>query len=81
MDKLLRVQKQLTQAQLSPATRLKPHHQQILDYIDEHGFITDRDFAQLTTRAKATRTLDFNKLIELGLIKRLGKEPGTHYRC
>lgn len=80
LDELLRVQKQLAQSQLSPATQLKPHHQQILDYIDQHGFMTDRDYAQLTTRAKATRTLDFNKLIELGLIERHGKGPGTHYR-
>jgi Fic family protein len=80
LDELLRVQKQLAQSLASPATRLKPHHQQILDYIDKHGFITDREYAQFTTRAKATRTLDFNKLIELGLIKRLGKGPSTHYR-
>lgn len=80
LDELLRVQNQLARAQLSPATRLKLHHQQILDHVDQHGFITDRDYAQLTTRAKATRTLDFNKLIELGLIERQGKGPGTHYR-
>lgn len=80
LDELLRVQKQLTQLQLSPTTQLKPHHQQILDHINEHGFITDRDYAQLTPRAKATRTIDFNKLIELGLIERHGKGPGTHYR-
>jgi len=80
LDELLRVQKQLAQSLLSPATKLKPHHQQILDYIDQHGFITDRDYAQLTTRAKATRTLDFNKLIEMGLIQRQGRGPSTHYR-
>ena len=80
LDELLRVQKQLSQSQLSPATRLKPHHQHILDFIDQHGFITDRDYAQLTTRAKATRTIDFNKLIDMGLIERQGKGPNTHYR-
>jgi Fic family protein len=80
LDELLRVQKQLEQAQLSPATRLHSHHRQILDYIDRHGFITDRDYARLTDRAKATRTLDFNKLIKLGLIVRQGKGRSTHYR-
>lgn len=80
LDELLRVQKQLTQSQLSPATRIQPHHQQILNYIDQHGFITDRDYTQLTDRAKATRTADFNKLIELGLIVRQGKGRSTHYR-
>lgn len=80
LDELWRVQKQLLQSQLSPATRLQAHHQQILAYIDQHGFITDRDYAQLTERAKATRTLDFNKLIELGVIVRQGKGRSTHYR-
>ncbi len=80
LDELLRVQKQLEQAQMSPQTRLQPHHQLILDYIERHGFITDHDYAQLTTRAKATRTLDFNKLIALGFIVRKGKGRSTYYR-
>lgn len=80
LDELWRIQKQLAQSQMSPATRLRPYHQQILDYIDQHGFITDRDYTQLTDRAKATRTADFNKLIELGLIVRQGKGRSTHYR-
>ncbi len=80
LDELLYVQKQLTHAYLSPATRLQEHHQKILAYIDKQGFITDRDYAQITTRAKATRTIDFNKLIALGFIERQGKGPNTHYR-
>ncbi|MCI0398195.1 MAG: hypothetical protein L0322_25140 [Chloroflexi bacterium] len=40
--------------------------------IDQNGFIRDRDYARLTERAKATRSLDFKKLIELGLIVRWG---------
>ena len=80
LDELWRVQKQLAQSQSSPSTRLHTHHQHILKYIDQHGFITDRDYTQLTDRAKATRTLDFNKLIELRLIVRLGKGRSTHYR-
>lgn len=80
LDELLRVQKQLGLAQSTPATRLHGHHQQILDYIDQHGFITDKDYAGLTDRAKATRTTDFNKLIDLGLIERHGRGRSTHYR-
>ncbi|MBE2198692.1 MAG: Fic family protein [Anaerolinea sp.] len=80
LDELRRVQKQIQQTQLSPATRLQPYHQQVLAYIDEHGFITDKDYGRLTDRAKATRTSDFNKLIDLGLITRQGKGRATHYR-
>lgn len=82
LDELLRLQKSLTQTAVSratPASRLYAHHQQILDYIDQHGFITDRDYARLTERAKATRSLDFKKLIELGLIERHGRGRSIYY--
>jgi Fic family protein len=68
------------QRQASPATALQAHHQAILAYIDEHGFITDKQYAGFTERAKATRSLDFKKLMELGLLVREGKGRGTFYR-
>ena len=61
-------------------TRAKPHHKQLLAYIDQHGFITDRDYAKITERAKATRTLDFNYLIDLGIIARHGSGRGIYYK-
>jgi Fic family protein len=64
----------------SPATALRAHHRAILDYVDEHGFITDKEYSQLTDRAKATRSLDFKKLMELDLLVREGKGRGTFYR-
>ncbi len=79
IDELLRVKKALDKLDLSPKTQLQAHHKKILNFIKKHGFITDRDYAQLTDRAKATRALDFNKLINLGLIKRLGKGKNTYY--
>lgn len=80
LDELLRVEKQLVSRPSTPDRRLKPYHQAILDFIDTHGSITDRDYSTLTNRAKATRALDFKKLIEFGLIERLGKGPGTYYQ-
>ena len=68
------------QRQASPATALLAHHQALLAYIDEHGFITDKQYAHFTERAKATRSLDFKKLMELGLLIREGKGRGTFYR-
>ncbi len=79
LDELQRVEKNLA-GRRTPETTLKAHHLAILSYIDAHGYITDSDYARLTERAKATRTLDFNRLIELGLITRLGKGRNTHYR-
>ena len=80
LDELLRLEKQLERHQSTPDTRLKPHHQAILSYIDQHCFITDRDYAQLTHRAKSTRHRDFKKLIQLGLIERKGRGRNSHYQ-
>ena len=80
LDELWRVEKEMAQRQATPETSLQPYHQMILDYIDAHGFITDKDYAVRTERAKATRSLDFNKLIALGLIVRQGQGRATHYR-
>lgn len=80
LDELLRLEKSLSEAEASPATQLEAHHRAILDYLDEHGFITDSDYAKLTSRAKATRNLDFRKLIALGLIERKGRGPATYYQ-
>ncbi len=83
LDELRRLADQLErqeQQQRSPSTTLASHHQQILAYIDQHGFITDKAYAGLTDRAKATRSLDFRKLIKMGLIERLGVGRNTYYR-
>ncbi len=79
LDELQRVGKELA-GQRTPETNLNPHDRLILAHIDAHGYINDREYARLTERAKATRTLDFNRLIHLGLIKRQGKGRNTHYR-
>lgn len=79
IDELLRVQKLLPEVGINPQTQLKPYHLKILDFIKEKGFIANRDYAKLVTRAKATRALDFKKLIELGLIERKGKGKATYY--
>jgi Fic family protein len=69
-----------SQHQATPDTTLRAHHQALLEYIDDHGFITDKQYAGLTDRAKATRSLDFKKLLELGLLVREGRGRGTYYR-
>ncbi|MBI2329826.1 Fic family protein [Candidatus Daviesbacteria bacterium] len=79
IDELLRVQKSLPEVGINPKTNLQPYHLKILEFIREKGFIADRDFAKLVNRAKATRALDFRKLIELGLISRKGKGKATYY--
>ncbi len=79
IDELVRVGQLLPRLSFSPQTELRAYHLNILDYIRQKGFITDRDYAKLVDRAKATRRLDFNKLIKLGMIKRKGKGKNTYY--
>jgi Fic family protein len=80
IDELLRVSKLLESESASPATTLQPYHQAVLRHIEKHGFITDREYANLTDRAKPTRNQDFHKLIELGVIERHGKGKATYYK-
>jgi hypothetical protein len=47
--------------------------------IKKNDFITDKVYATLVNRAKATRTLDFKKLLSFGLIDRKGKGKATYY--
>jgi len=80
IDELLRVEKEMTKESFSPEKELKDYHQEIISYIKENGYISDRDYARLTTRAKPTRNLDFRKLIELGIIEKFGKGRATYYK-
>ena len=79
IDELLRIQKLLPKTNISPQTQLKSHHKKILRFIEKNNFITDKDYSQFVNRAKATRALDFQKLIKLKLIERKGKGKSTFY--
>lgn len=58
---------------------LLPKENLILDFVSKHGQIADRDYAKITTRAKATRALDFKKLVDTGSLKRIGRGRATYY--
>lgn len=79
IDELLRVQKLLPRINFSPDTELKHYHKKILEFVRKNNFITDKDYAKLVKRAKATRALDFQKLIGLNLVERKGKGKSTYY--
>jgi Fic family protein len=81
LDELLRVRKLLESSQrpLRPGELLSEDQEKIVAFIHKHGFIKDRDYAKFTDRAKATRALDFKKLMKMGVIERLGSGPATYY--
>jgi Fic family protein len=80
LDELLRVGKELQLEEVSPSQTLSKDLVKILSYIEKHGFIRDSDYAKLTSRAKATRALDFKKLLRLNRIERHGQGPATYYK-
>lgn len=79
IDELLRVKKLLIEISPGPTMELFSYHEKILKFIEKKGYITDSDYAKITERAKATRSLDFNKLMNLGFIERKGKGRATYY--
>jgi len=79
IDELLRVQKLLPHMSDTPGSQLHPYHMKIIEHIRSNGFITDGIYETLVDRAKATRTLDFQKLLELGIIDRKEKGRATYY--
>jgi Fic family protein len=80
LDELFRVSKELEKEVVDPSDELKEHHKSIIDFIEKNGYISDREYSKMTDRAKPTRALDFNKLIDLGLIERKGKGKATFYK-
>jgi Fic family protein len=78
LDELRRVRKALPE-QAGTKPRLEPHHRQILDYIEQHGSITQREYGTISSRSLASRKLDFDKLLKLNLITAEGIGRGTYY--
>lgn len=78
LDELRRVRKTLPK-QTSTKSRLEPHHRQILNYIKEHGSITQREYGSISSRSLASRKLDFDKLAKLNFIRAEGTGRGTYY--
>ncbi|MES9831929.1 MAG: Fic family protein [Candidatus Thiodiazotropha sp. DIVDIV] len=78
LDELRRIRKALPEKS-GPKPRLEPHHRQILDYIEKHGSITQREYGSISSRSLASRKLDFDKLVKLNLIKAEGTGRGTYY--
>ena len=78
LDELRHVRKALPEiSKIKP--RLEPHHRKVLDYIEEHGSITQREYGIISSRSLASRKLDFVKLIKLDFIEAKGTGRGTYY--
>jgi len=75
LDELKRVQKTLPDI----SVRLAAYHQEILDYIEEHGSISQKEYSAFSERSLASRKKDFSYLREIGLIKKVGGGRSVYY--
>ena len=73
--KLLRVQQQLERQPV----RLEAHHQQIIDYLEQHGTITQRELGEISSRSLPARKKDLAFLVERGLIRPEGGGRSRYY--
>ncbi len=81
IDELLRIKKELEVASQKSEVRVPEHCREIIDYIKEHNSITDKEYSKISKRSRASRHLDFKKLISLDLIERLGKGKNSYYKA
>ncbi len=79
LKEMKRVSKELEGISFKPGQGLNEDQKKILKYLEKHSVITDSDYSKLTERKKATRVLDFNRLMNENLIERRGKGRQTHY--
>jgi len=78
IDELLRVSEILPKA-TSLKDRLEEHHYKIIELVKEKGVVKDSDYAKITDRSRASRVLDYRKLVNLNIIERHRKGRGTYY--
>ncbi len=76
LDELARVNKLLS----AQKTNNLAHLTVILDFIDLHGSINQQQYGRITERSLAARKKDFKKLIDAGLLARIGKGKNTKYQ-
>jgi len=75
LDELLRVQQQLERRPI----RLEPHHHQIIDYLQQHGTLTQRELGQISSRSLPARKKDLAFLVDRGLISPEGGGRSRYY--
>lgn len=77
LDELKRVQKNIKAK--DTIIRIPEHYKIILDYLAEHGSISQMEYGNISKRSLAARKQDFMKMHQMGLIESRGKGKNTYY--
>jgi hypothetical protein len=79
LNEMMRLKKNLNNVNINEDFELNEDQKKILKYLEKYSVIDDSRYSKITKRKKATRVLDFNKLISCGFIERCGRGRKTHY--
>jgi predicted HTH transcriptional regulator len=63
----------------TPPMALTERQQQVLDYVREHGKITNRDYRELTGISQKQAVRDLSDLVEKGLLREDGQGRARRY--
>lgn len=61
-------------------TKTPKKFQKALEYIDKNGKITNNEYEKLNRVSDATSSRDLKKLVNMGLIKKIGSGKNTYYK-
>jgi predicted HTH transcriptional regulator len=73
-------QKPATIQQEAPLREQEERFHQAIQYVQEHGSITNGIYRQLTGASAMTALRDLEQLVEQGALRIVGKTRGRHYR-
>ncbi len=59
--------------------KLTSWQEDIVEYIEKNGSITQGEYSKITKRARSTRIKDFKILVDMGIIAPVGLGKSTSY--
>lgn len=62
-----------------PFSGLRPRQHKAMQFIKQHGFITNKHYSQINGISERQALRELNEMVEAGLLSRSGKGRGVHY--
>ena len=62
-----------------PASGLRPRQHKAIEFVKQHGFITNKYYSQINAISERQALRELNEMVEAGHLNRAGKGRGVHY--
>ncbi len=62
-----------------PASGLRPRQHKAIEFVKQHGFITNKYYSQINGLSERQALRELNEMVEAGYLNRAGKGRGVHY--